>query len=354
MARISELHYSNAYAQSSGVAEFLEVALSPSEDPADFTVSFYQANGNVGIEIPLSDPGVQFFVDPDNGEEIYVISADNFNILLTDPNGGGSNNFEAYALVDTANSTVIDFYDIGGGTQNITANNGLAQGATSVNLPVLVGPNQTTTTLQFNQPNPGTLTYATVGAGDTGIACFVAGTQIDTPTGPRAIETLRPGDLVCTRDSGPMPVQWVGDRTVCGLGVMAPVCLRRGAMGATQDVFVSPQHRVFVSSWKAELMFATPEVLVPAVALIDGDLIVQQPRRRVRYVHILLEQHEIVRTHGVESESMLLTQNSAGAWGAAHDAELAALFPERAAGWSPWIMARPELPKHLARAGLVH
>jgi len=47
MARISELHYSNAYASASGVAEFVEVALAPGEDPADFTVSFYDADGTV-------------------------------------------------------------------------------------------------------------------------------------------------------------------------------------------------------------------------------------------------------------------------------------------------------------------
>ena len=77
---------------------------------------------------------------------IFVISADDFPILLTDPNGGGSDNYEAYALTNTATSEVIDFYDIGGGTQNILALDGAAAGATSENLAVLTGPNSTTTT----------------------------------------------------------------------------------------------------------------------------------------------------------------------------------------------------------------
>jgi len=207
MARISELHYSDVYAASSGVVEFLEVALRPNEDPADFTVSFYQANGTVGVEIPLNDPGVQTTIDPDNSELIYEISADFFNIRLTDPDGGGSNNYDAYGLVNTDTSTVVDFYDIGGGTQKITASNGLAAGATSENLPVIVGPNSTTTTLQCNQPNPDTLVYEAVALGDSGIVCFAKGTLIDTPNGVVSIETLSAGDLVNTTDNGPCPVR---------------------------------------------------------------------------------------------------------------------------------------------------
>ena len=92
MARISELHYSNAYSGSTGVAEFLEVAIGANEDPADFTVGFYQADGTFGLDINLQDgldAGlITETIDPDNGERIYVISSTNYPILLTDPDGG--------------------------------------------------------------------------------------------------------------------------------------------------------------------------------------------------------------------------------------------------------------------------
>lgn len=328
MARISELHYSNAYARDSGISEFLEVSLSPSEDPADFVVSFYQANGQVGIEIGLTDPGVQFSIDPQTGEYVYVISADNFNILLTDPDGGGANNYEAYALVNTDTAVVEDFYDIGGGTQNITAVNGAAAGATSDNLAVLTGPNSATTTLQFNLPNPDTLTYETVNPGDSGMACFVAGSCLDTPTGPRRVEDIEPGDVVLTRDNGAQPVRWIGSTTTQATGRHAPICITRGTLGATQDVYVSPQHRLLVSDWRASLLFGEDEVLVAAKSLVNGDTIYSAPRPFVQYVHLMFDQHEIVDSAGLASESFFPGSEGLNNIGNAAAEELFELFPE--------------------------
>ncbi|SLN64084.1 hypothetical protein PSA7680_03372 [Pseudoruegeria aquimaris] len=343
MARISELHYSNAYAASSGVAEFLEVSLAPGEDPADFTVSFYQANGSLGYELTLDTPGVSATLDPQTGEMVYVISADVFPILLTDPNGSGPNNYEAYALTDTSGSpgTVIDFYDIGGGTQNITAIGGAADGATSQSLPVLVGPESTTTTLQFNQPNPDDLTYGAVNPGDSGIACFVLGTEIDTPQGPRRIETLAPGDLVLTRDHGPQPLRWIGRTTVRGTGRFAPVRIRAGQLGATRDLWVSQQHRMLRSGWQVELLLGAEEVLVPAKQLIDGAGIALAPCDCVTYMHMLFDRHEIVTANGAASESYFPGATSLAELAPATAAEIRALFPglDREIGYGP--TARP-------------
>lgn len=328
MARISELHYSNAYAAQTGVAEFLEVALNPAEDPANFTVSFYNADGTVGIEIPLDDPGVQVSLDPDNNELVYVISADNFPIQLTDPDGGAPDNFEAFALTNTATNQVIDFYDIGGGTQNIEAVDGVAAGSTSVNLPVLVNPGQTTTTIQFNQPNPDVQVNAGLSPGDSGAPCFVAGTLVDTPDGPRRVETLRAGDMVLTVDEGACPVQWVGGRTVRGSGRFAPVRIRAGTLGARRDIHVSPQHRLLISGWQAQLLFGEDEVLIAAKALINGTTITSAPCDLVRYVHLFFDRHQLISTSGLISESFF--PGAEGISGLSIDAadELLALFPE--------------------------
>lgn len=329
MARISELHYSNAYAASSGVNEFLEVALASSEDPADFVVGFYEADGTLGLEVALTDLRVTSSIDPETGEVIFVLSADNLPILLTDPNGGGADNFEAYALTNTDTSTVIDFYDIGGGTQNIEALSGAAMGAISENLPVLVSAGDTTTTIQFNQPNPDTLIYAAESPGDTGVACFVAGTQIDTPAGPRRIETLCVGDMVCTQDSGASPLRWVGKTTVLGYDNFAPILLQAGAFGATAPLWVSPQHRILVRGWQAELYFGADEVLVPAKALVNGTTVRQVNWPCVTYIHLACEDHQILSSHGVLSESYDPAGADTTLWPDDAMLELEALFPLR-------------------------
>lgn len=332
MARISELHYSNAYAAKSGVSEFLEVALDPSEDPGDYSVAFYQADGSQGVVISLDDPGVQVTYDADSGEYVYVISADEYDILLTDPDGGGSGNYEAYALVNTDSGTVEDFYDIGGGTTEITAVDGLAEGATSVNLPVLVGPGSTTTTLQFNAPDSGTLAYETVNPGDSGIACFVAGTLIDTATGARAIETLVPGDRVRTRDDGLQPIRWIGRTQVLGRGRFAPVLIRGGTLGVTRDLMVSPQHRMLVTGAMAQVLLGEDEVLIAAKHLLNDRTILRARMARVTYVHMLFDRHQIVTANGAPSESYLPGDSSLSDIAPETAAEIRALFPQLAQG----------------------
>lgn len=331
MARISELHYSNAYASSSGVSEFLEVSLSPGEDPADFTVSFYQADGSLGVEITLDQAGVQSSLDPDTGEMVYVISNDDFGVFLTDPDGNGANNYEAYALTNTATSTVIDFYDIGGGTTNITAVGGVANGAVSENLAVPASADTTTSSLQFNQPNPDQLVFGSVNPGDGGITCFAAGTMVETPDGLRRIETLVAGDLVMTRDHGPQPLRWTGQKTVTGQGNLAPVRITAGTLGATRDVLVSQQHKLLVQGWLPQLHFGEDEVLVAAKALINGDTVRLEPMAEVTYCHLLFDRHEILTTEGLESESLYPGAFALGGLDADVRAELLELFPDLAA-----------------------
>ena len=309
MARISELHYSNAYARDTGVSEFLEVALAPDEDPADFTVGFYDIPSNSattatqGIAISLDDPGVVVTYDADADEFVYVISADVFPILLTDPTSGAPDNYEAFALVDTSTNTVIDFYDIGDGAGEVTATDGVAAGATSENLPAPTGPNQATYTLQFNKPNKETLVYEAVDPGGSGAICFVAGTMISTPTGLRAVETLAPGDLVLTEDAGAQRILWTGSDVFLGTGHLAPVVIEAGIFGNTSKVRLSPQHRVLQQGWPAQLTFGLSEVLVPAQRLVGLPGVSSEHTDTVTYCHFLLPRHHLVKAGGLLCES---------------------------------------------------
>jgi hypothetical protein len=70
------------------------------------------------------------------------------------------------------------------------------------------------------------------------------------------------------------------------------------------DLLVSPQHRMLIKGAAAQALFNTPEVLVAAEDLLnDGSIMVDHLLREVTYVHILLENHNIVWANGLETES---------------------------------------------------
>lgn len=102
------------------------------------------------------------------------------------------------------------------------------------------------------------------------IVCFARGTRIRTMNGETPIEELRIGDLVMTQDNGLQPIRWIASRTVPGHSAMAPVRFEPGAIGNRRPLVLSPQHRVLIADWKAELFFGEPEVLTAAVHLVNG------------------------------------------------------------------------------------
>lgn len=145
-----------------------------------------------------------------------------------------------------------------------------------------------------------------------GVICFVPGTRLATPHGPRAIQDLRPGDLIQTRDNGAQPILWAGHRRMSGARLYAmphlrPIRFRAGALGVGRpddDLLVSPQHRMLLRGPAAQALFCTPEVLVAAEDLInDSTICVDHALREVTYIHVMLEAHNVVWANGMETES---------------------------------------------------
>jgi Hint domain len=167
--------------------------------------------------------------------------------------------------------------------------------------------------------------------------CFTLGTLIATKDGPRAVETLRPGDLVRTFDHGLQPLRWIGRVTLSAAHLslhpehvpisFAPNSLAPGL--PVRTLRVSPQHRMLVSGWKAELLFGDVEVLVPAVAMVnDATIRSDPPINGVTYLHLLFDRHEIVFAEGAEVESLHTRWLRRTALPASVRTELEALFPE--------------------------
>lgn len=147
---------------------------------------------------------------------------------------------------------------------------------------------------------------------DSGVICFTPGTRIDTPDGPRRVETLREGDAVQTRDNGAQDILWIGRRRISGARMfvrpeLRPVRLDPGALGMERPeraLLVSPDHRLLIRSHAARALFNSAEVLVPARALVNGATIrVDLAAREVTYIHLLLRDHQILWANGVETES---------------------------------------------------
>ncbi|MEL6168913.1 MAG: Hint domain-containing protein [Pseudomonadota bacterium] len=173
----------------------------------------------------------------------------------------------------------------------------------------------------------------------TTIPCFTAGTRLSTPDGPCPVERLRPGDLVLTRDDGPQPVRWIGQRRVRARGDLAPIRIHAGALGGHGRLLVSPQHRVMVQGYRAALLFGEDEVLVAAKDLLDGRSIERVEGGWVEYVHVLFDRHQIVVSEGLETESFLPGSQTSALFDEDIIAEICAIFPEldpkTGAGYSP-------------------
>ncbi|TRD13865.1 Hint domain-containing protein [Palleronia caenipelagi] len=190
----------------------------------------------------------------------------------------------------------------------------------------------------FTRSNGDTLTFTNI-ENITPPVCFTRGTLIATINGDCPIEDLRVGDLVATIDNGYEPIKWIGSRLLEEQRLrdnpdFIPVIIPKGALGAglpTNDLILSPQHRILVSSTIVQRMFDTREVLVAVKHLVgsfgirrldlDGD---------VEYYHILMDNHEIVLSNGAYSETFFPGKEALKSVSSAARREILSIFPELA------------------------
>ncbi|WP_299725547.1 Hint domain-containing protein [uncultured Tateyamaria sp.] len=159
--------------------------------------------------------------------------------------------------------------------------------------------------------SPGSLSSTNFQFGP-GPVCLGEGTYVETPDGPRCIETLRSGDLVMTLDHGPQPILHVLSETIAFRDRndrQKPILIARGALGPGlpfAEMCASPQHRVLVNS-----PATGGEALVAAVKLV-GRKGVRRMRgcRHITYFNLLLRQHELILANGCPVETLLLTPYS--------------------------------------------
>ena len=162
------------------------------------------------------------------------------------------------------------------------------------------------------------------------ITCFTRDTLIKTDLGDVPIQSLSVGDQVVTMDHGLQTIRWIGSRTVAGTGKFAPVRINKGALDNTRTMRVSPNHRMLISDWRAELLFGQEQIFVAAKDLVNGDTIFSEPQERVCYVHLLFDQHEVIYAENSPSESFFPSTQSLHGQELETQRELLELFPELA------------------------
>lgn len=179
-----------------------------------------------------------------------------------------------------------------------------------------------------NQPNPGFYTGDRSSSTNYGHVCFAAETLIATPKGLRPAGEIKPGDSVQTLDNGIATVRWVASRTVVGYGPAAPVTFAPGTIGNDSPLVLSQQHRVLHASQGADMLFAAREVLIPAAFHVNDSSVCITPVPSVTYVHILLDQHEVLFAQGAKCESLYLGDVAVRAIGNGTNAEVQRLLDQ--------------------------
>ncbi|GEM_PF-348182 len=191
------------------------------------------------------------------------------------------------------------------------------------------------------------------------IVCFTPGTLIATPRGEVAVEHLRVGDKVITRDNGIQEIRWMGAKAMGWHDFAAnphlrPIMVKAGSLGndlPERDMMLSPNHRLLVANDRTALYFDEHEVLVAAKHLIGGKGVQQVDSVGTTYYHFMFDQHEVVLSNGAWTESFQPGDYTLKGLGNAQRMELLELFPELKApdGVQAYQAARKTLKKHEAR-----
>ncbi len=137
---------------------------------------------------------------------------------------------------------------------------------------------------------------------------FVAGTHLTMANGSqRAVEDLAVGDVLLTRAHGPQPIRWIAQHTYRATGPAALVRISEGTLNTARDLWLSPQHRLFIWQRRDTLGAGRAEVMVRAELLVNGDTVQHQEGGHVDSYQLIFDGHEIIYAEGIAVESLLVT-----------------------------------------------
>jgi len=142
--------------------------------------------------------------------------------------------------------------------------------------------------------------------------CLTAGAMIETATGPRPIEALRPGDLVMTHDAGLQVLRanlrrHIPPAAQAADPALRPIQIAAGAFGdglPRQPMLVSRQHAFLAHDprpgGKGEVLIRARHIAEELGKAAHAPL----PCQGVTYFHLLFDCHHLIRADGVWTESV--------------------------------------------------
>ncbi|MCL1515876.1 Hint domain-containing protein [Parasaccharibacter sp. TMW2.1890] len=137
------------------------------------------------------------------------------------------------------------------------------------------------------------------------VVCYLAGTLIDTPQGPRPIEELRAGDAIHVFRNGHKHIEhlrWSGWKSVTPTSSDDwPIRIRRHTFGENcpfRDLYITEEHCLLLKG-----------SFIPARMLVNGRTILREERDSYDIYHIETYEHRIISANGVLSETYLDTGN---------------------------------------------
>ncbi len=159
-----------------------------------------------------------------------------------------------------------------------------------------------------------------------------------TPCGPRRADSIRPGDLIVTRDNGLRPVQVIWRRKIdlCEIVAKAsnaPVTLNARAVGPMmpqRPLTLAPGHHVLVPGYQLVGDFEGPGGLVEARALAgtnDASFYNRDTDHETFY-NFVFDQHEIIVASGLPVASFLPSGSAVARVDEDARTEMVRRFPE--------------------------
>lgn len=126
-----------------------------------------------------------------------------------------------------------------------------------------------------------------------------AGTTVLTLNGEMAIENVKAGDRIITRDCGMTHVKSIKASTV----TMEAIRIKAGSLGHSRpdrDMLAAPGAKLHIRDWRAEALFGKPTASVAAERLVDGEFLSKQPEAEMTVYEITFDRAHIIYADGIE------------------------------------------------------